>query len=154
MTNKGDNNNITKYLGNRGYTIYKSSLTKRQENKIKKDLIIRPFVPKGSPVKPNAFPIYRESSKKFYLPRFYGLEQFGFPDTNIISEGHDINLEFKGNLRDYQVKLIDTWLNKTKLSGCGLIEADCGAGKTVIATNIISILKKKTLIIVNATLLY
>lgn len=148
MTSK-DNNKINKYLGNRGYTIYKSFLSKKQESKIKKDLMIRPFVPKGSPVKPNAFPIYRESNKKFYLPRFYGLEQFGLPDTDIISEGDNINLEFKGNLRDYQVKLIDTWLNKTKFSGCGLIEADCGAGKTVIATNIISILNKKTLIIVH-----
>jgi superfamily II DNA or RNA helicase len=150
MTEKAnETTNITKYLGSRGYTIFKSNLTKQEEKKIKKDLMIRPFVPKGCLIKPNAFPIFRESNKKYYLPRFYGFKTFGIPNTNIISDGDDINVEFKGKLRDYQINLVNTWLKKTSQSGCGLIEADCGAGKTVIATNIISILNKKTLIIVH-----
>ncbi len=137
------------YLGSRGYTIKKDNLDVNEIILIKEELTVSPFVPKTSLAKPTPFPIYRESTTKIYLPRFYGLEHYGEPEKIVISPGKDIDLTFKGELRDYQKNIIKTWFDKTRNTGCGLIEADCGAGKTVIATDIISKLKKKTLIIVH-----
>lgn len=144
----GDNEEAT-YLGSRGYTIKKDNLDTNEIILIKKDLMVEPFVPKTSLAKPTPFPVFRESTNKIYLPRFYGLQHYGEPEKIKLNPGKDINLRFNGSLRDYQKKLIDTWFYKTRNTGCGLIEADCGAGKTVIATDIIARLKKKTLIVVH-----
>lgn len=137
------------YLGSKGYTIRKENLELDELYKIRKELMVKAFVPKTSPAKPSPFPIYRESTTKIYLPRFYGLDNYGQPERKIIPEGDTISVSFKGKLRDYQTDIVKTWLSKTKKHGCGLIEADCGAGKTVIATKIIATLGKKTLIIVH-----
>lgn len=117
------------YLGYRGYTIKKEFLEESEIQLIKKELSIKPFVPKTSPAIASSFPVYRESNNKLYLPRFYGYENYGDPDKVLISGGKDINVSFKGKLRDYQKDLINQWLQKTGKTGCGLIEADCGAGK-------------------------
>lgn len=137
------------YLGSKGYTIRKENLELNELYEIRKELMVKAFVPKTSPSKPLPFPIYRESTTKIYLPRFYGLDNYGDPEMIILPEGNPICVSFKGELRDYQVELVNTWITKTKKHGCGLIEADCGAGKTVIATKIIADLGKKTLIIVH-----
>ena len=50
---------------------------------IKNDLTVRPYIPK-SPIKPPAFPIYRESDGKFYVPRFYGFNTHGLPEKQKI----------------------------------------------------------------------
>ena len=117
------------YLGNRGYTIKKELLDDDDIKLIKKELCMTPFVPKTSPGTPTIFPIYRESPSKLYLPRFYGFENYGEPEITILSSGKDINVSFNGSLRDYQKDIVNKWLSKTKKTGCGLIEADCGAGK-------------------------
>jgi superfamily II DNA or RNA helicase len=140
---------IAVYLGSRGYTIRKENLEVDDLNLIRKELTVKPFVPKTSLAQPSAFPIYRESNTKIYLPRFYGLDNYGEPEKDTLSLGQNITVSFIGKLRDYQKKIVKQWLTKTKKHGCGLIEADCGAGKTVIATKIISELGKKTLIIVH-----
>jgi len=137
------------YLGSRGYTIYKENLEDDDLHLIRKELTVKPFVPKTSLAKPSPFPIYRESKTKIYLPRFYGLDNYGTPEKNTLSNGRAINVPFVGKLRDYQETIIKNWMSGTKKHGCGLIEADCGAGKTVLATKIISMLQKKTLIIVH-----
>lgn len=117
------------YLGNRGYTIKKESLEDSEIKLIKKELCMSPFVPKTSPGTRIIFPIYRESTNKIYLPRFYGFENYGEPDKNLLSNGKDIDVKFKGSLRDYQKNIVNQWFTKTEKTGCGLIEADCGAGK-------------------------
>lgn len=140
---------ITTYLGGKGYTILKSQLTLNQIDKIQKDLTMKPFVPPNSIQQPVEFPIYRESSKKIYVPRFYGIQEFGIPTEVKILNGENIDLDFKASLRDYQEQIIDAYLKETEKSGCGLLDIHCGAGKTVMGLNIISRLKKKTLIIVH-----
>ena len=77
------------------------------------------------------------------------MKNYGEPDAVITPEGININVEFKGSLRDYQKPVVEKWLKAAKKKGCGLIEADCGAGKTCMAIWLISQLKKKTLIIVH-----
>ena len=87
-----------------------------------------------------------------YLPRFYGINKYGVPDKIEIPEGMNINANFKGGLRDYQVNIVNKFTGHIKdynNIGGGLLEVDTGLGKTVIALNIISVLKKKTLIVVH-----
>lgn len=138
-------------LCKRGVSITKSILTLEQQEKIRQDLQAQPFVVPNSIQQKSSFPIYRESPKKIYVPRFYALQfmkQSNIGKSNL-EESVKIDLEFKGDLRPYQENIINTYMNETKRSGCGLLEIPCGRGKTVMALNIISRLKKKTIVIVH-----
>lgn len=137
------------YLGQKGYSIKKECLSIQEQNKIRDDLTVKPFSPPNSIQKPSAFPIYRESPKKFYVPRFYGISNFGDPDFVSLNEGKNIDVTFQGSMRDYQNTIVDCFFDKTKVHGCGLLEIPCGRGKTVMALNILARLKKKTLVIVH-----
>ncbi len=139
-------------LGKKGYSVLKSNLSSKEELFIRKELTVKGYVPK-SPVQPEAFPLYRESPKKFYMPRYFGINTFGDFNENKLSQGEDINLEFKGDLREYQVNIVNKYMNAVKDSGGGLLDVDPGKGKTVMALNIISKLKKKTLVIVHKSFL-
>ena len=66
-----------------------------------------------------------------------------------MSKGDKININFTGKLRDYQTNIVKKYVNYVGESGGGLLEVDTGLGKTVIALNIISKIKYKTLIIVH-----
>lgn len=120
---------LNTYLGNKGYTILKSELSIGLQLKVKEMLMVKPFVP-GSPVtKEKTFPAYRESDKKIYIPRYFGENLFGQAKTIKITEGTDIDLTFNGTLRDYQVPVVDKYLQHIKEGGGGLLELPCGFGK-------------------------
>ena len=147
------------YLGKKGYTIPKSILQKEDEEFLKRDLFVKPVIfGVGGDVGSNAFPVYRENTQKIYLPRFYGIQRYGLPDKSEIGIGDDIQLEFAKPLRDYQEEIIKVYTDYVNSPVCvdsekkgngGILEVRCGAGKTVMALKIISLLKKKTLIIVH-----
>jgi len=139
------------YLGKKGYTMYKDSLSIKELFVIRNELNVKPYsTHSGNSVQ---YPIYRESSHKIYLPRYYGLENFGLYTKNVLSKGIDIDLSFTGNLFDYQDKIIDKYIKHVGDSGGGLLDVEPGKGKTVMALNIISKLKKKTLVIVHKSFL-
>ena len=107
-----------------------------------------------------SFPIYIESKNNYYIPKYYGLKHFGDNVTNKLTSGDDITIEFNGSLRDYQDKIVKLYMNTcnedkftNEYSNGGLISIQCGGGKTVIALNIITKLKKKTLVVVHKTFL-
>jgi superfamily II DNA or RNA helicase len=145
------------YLGKKGYTIPKEHLRQEDIEFLKADLYVKAEThgPKyGVPGSEDdvAFPVYKENSKKIYIPRFYGIERYGLPEKSEISEGQPISVDFTKELRDYQCKIIDVYMKhvlEEPVGGGGILEVPCGAGKTVMALNIISKLKKKTLIIVH-----
>ena len=83
------------------------------------------------------------------MPRFYGIQKYGVPKEIKLSDGDDINIEFNGSLREHQKPVVEDFVNHVKKNSCGLLELFCGYGKTVLALNIISKLKKKTLVIVH-----
>ena len=138
------------YLGNKGYTIYKNTISVKEQQYMREELNVRPYIPK-SPVQPPAFPIYRESQNKLYVPRFFGVETYGVPNQLKIAQGDNITVPFNGSLRDYQENIVNVYKKNVNDvdGGGGLLEVPCGRGKTVIALKLISELKKKTLVIVH-----
>ena len=125
------------YLGNKGYTILKKDL---DVLKIKSELTAT--ISSNGIVSKVFF--FRESSKKLYLPRFYGIRKFGAVES--LATGTDIHLTFIGSLRPLQETIVNSFFEK---GGNGLIEVGCGQGKTICALNIIQKQGKKTLVIVH-----
>jgi len=125
---------LNTYLGQKGYTIPKNELTIEKQKRIRNDLTIKPFsLRESSPMNNDqkTFPAYRESSNKFYVPHYYGVENFGLPKQYKISEGNDIDLEFAGKLRENQEIVVNTYIdhvNKVGFGG-GLLELPCAYGK-------------------------
>jgi superfamily II DNA or RNA helicase len=139
---------VSTYLGPKGYTVFKECLDGKEQRTIRSDLNVRPYIPK-SPIQPPSYPVFRESALKYYLPRYYGVKHYGTADENRLPPGDAINLTFAGDLRDYQLHIVDVYKKSAASVGGGLLEIPCGRGKTVIALKIISELKKKTLVIVH-----
>ena len=159
------------YIGQQGYTILKTELDPKDIVCLKKDLTLEPNKSYNIGGMQNSvscsFPVYRENNNKIYLPRFYGIERYGLPCSNNISKGETIHVPFVKTIRDYQEKIIQVYLdyiqfseyeleddgnpnnNNTHHIGGGILEVPCGRGKTIMALKIISILKKKTLILVH-----
>lgn len=142
------------YIGKRGYCIFKENLSIKEQEFIRKELTVKPFIP-GSPFQSiSSYPIYRESIKKFYLPRYFGINTFGDINEFKIGYGEEINLTFKGTLRERQLFIGNkfmTYINNGNYGG--LLDLYTGAGKTVLALWLLTQLKRKTLIIVNKTFL-
>ncbi len=143
------NETIEPYISNRGYAIPKDCLDVKDQILLRKDLSVQPYVPKNSFIKPSSFPVYRESHKKFYIPKFYGTEIYGPAEKNKLSDGIPIDLEFNGQLREHQIAAVDTYMKVANEVGGGLLELFTGFGKTILSLYIISRLKTKTLIIVH-----
>jgi len=150
------------HLGKKGYTISKEYLHPEDLKFLYKDLFVKPVVAGATygvaTAEETAFPVYRENDKKIYLPRFYGQERYGLPSKTDVEPGLDIDLEFSKSIRDYQENIIgvytrhvDTALCEGSLhrGGGGILEVPCGRGKTVMGLKIISLLHKKTLILVH-----
>jgi len=150
------------YLGKKGYTIPKSILSKEDLDELYKELFVKPLIMGvnygANNDEANAFPVYRENSNKIYIPRFYGISRYGMPNKSEIQQGDDISLEFVKPLRDYQDNIINVYMDYVSKPICngyhhngsgGILEVPCGRGKTIMALKIISLLKKKTLIIVH-----
>ena len=115
--------NLNTYLGPRGYTIPKSELSEQQLKDIRKTLTVRPVT--GGAMFGAAdtveYPIYRESSNKIYLPRFYGKSMFGEVKRMAIHPGDDIAIEFAGGLRPIQVPVVEAYLIWINLAVLGVV---------------------------------
>ena len=147
------------YLGKKGYTIPKTVITQEDEDDLRKELYVKPFVfGSTNNTDVGAFHVFRENPNKFYIPRFYGIKRYGLPDKSEIEEGDDIDVEFTQTVRDYQKNVINVYMNHINTPICcgnvingngGILELPCGFGKTICALKMISDIKKKTLIIVH-----
>ena len=104
--------------------------------------------------------------KKFVLPRYYALNKLGQPATTSfkLSEFDKVDINFLGQLRDYQQDVMNTVLPEyctdinnvsqtLKPYGGSIIAIPPGKGKTVCAIYMAAKLGLKTLIIVNKTFL-
>jgi len=150
----------TTYYGPRGYTLLKECMDADDLKLLRDELTVGAYVPKA-PVQPPKFPIYRECSKKIYIPRFYGTKIYGFPEESRIPPGAPVSesLVFAGEMREYQNVIVDKYIHQvTKPENCGmggggLLDVDPGKGKTVMALNVIARLRVKTLVVVHKSFL-
>ena len=129
------------YLGKKGYTILRSSLSDEDQKILHEELNVKPVTigpVYNAQTDQGAFPVYRENAKKIYIPRFYGIKRYGLPNRSEITQGEDINVEFPKSLRDYQDKIVDVYMNHVKKPICvgsekigdgGILEVPCGRGK-------------------------
>jgi len=143
------NDEIATYIGAKGYTIRKKYMSVEEQEFLRNDLTVKPFVPKNSLIKPPSFRVYRESKNKFYIPRFYGLENYGEPDEDKISGGKKINLKFNGELRPKQKPVVEKFLKNINIKKSGLLALHTGFGKTCLGLYILSKISTKTIIIVH-----
>lgn len=149
------------YLGKKGYTIPRKWLDKDDETFLRGDLYVKPEIHGanyGAACETAPFPVFRENANKIYLPRFYGIQRYGTPLRSEVGAGEDIQVTFDKSLRDYQEDIVQVYMNYINKNMCksteekgsgGILEIYCGAGKTVMALKIVSLLQKKTLIIVH-----
>ena len=119
----------------------------------------------------NTFSVCYEDNIYIVLPKFFANNHFILNNNTISNSEFQnkiyinitkfnyknrlTNYEFKGKLRDYQIDIVNTILEKfnnadndTKPKG-GIIKLSCGGGKTVLAIYLSYLLKLKTLIIVH-----
>tara|TARA_Y100000389_G_scaffold22767_1_gene19469 strand:- start:6371 stop:7798 length:1428 start_codon:yes stop_codon:yes gene_type:complete len=138
-------------LSKNGYKIKKKSLTPKSLKTLKDDLSVKPFVYNdyNNTCAESKFQVYLESPNSIYIPKFYGIERYGMPQKIKMNEGSDINIKFNGDLRPEQNPIEEIYLKSANEIGGGIISLKCGGGKTVLALHIISMLKKKTIVIVH-----
>ena len=129
------------YLGKKGYTIPKSILLKEDDDILRKELLVKPLIVGVSygAVEDSEFPVFRESTQKIYIPRFYGINRYGLPAKSEIAAGMDIQVDFVKELRDYQDNIVDIYSKHVNQPICatpdfgkgngGILEVPCGRGK-------------------------
>ena len=130
-----------------GYAIRKDSLTNEQNTKIQKELNVAPkqmgrFAPQA-----DSWPVYQESASRYYLPRAWGLAEFGEAEASTLVDGNPIreDLVFIGKPYDYQKEIVNNFVKV----GNGLICVPCGRGKTFMAINIAARLGRKFMVVVD-----
>jgi len=143
------------HITNNGTYILKKDFKESELETIKKELHIIPKSTSdyGEPID-QTFDTFAETTDKLYIPKFYAVKKFDakkIKDTVVAS--NPSNIKFKGELRDYQNNIVNEVLPKIKKDGGGIISIGTGRGKTVLAINIATKLKAKTLIVVHKTFL-
>ena len=136
-------------IGKRGYTLLKEELSSSQIYNIRQELTVKPFISGDYGAAPSPFPVYCESTRKLYLPRYFGLKKFGKPTSNKIEEGEKVTMEFPLSLKPKQIPIVDAYLKAAEEVGGGIISVPCGYGKTVIGLYLASKLGVKTLVVVH-----
>ena len=139
-------------LSQRGYAILKAGNEDLIED-LKKELTVAPKVVPGMPGAEEGarpFPVYRENSKKLYVPRFFGLSRFGAPTQNRLHEGQSApRLVFHGTLRPEQEAPVAAFLAAARdpARGGGLLVLPCAYGKTSMCLHIATKLQRKMLVV-------
>lgn len=116
-------------ISKNGYSIPKEKLTLLECEKLKSELTVKPKVSfnNGAPVE--SFKIYKESKVRYFIPRNYGIKNFGLPEKDKIVDGEKINLKFNGKLRDAQVEPVEKSLKHLSQNSGGIMSLECAAGK-------------------------
>lgn len=141
------------YLNHRGLVIKKSKLTDIELNKIKEKLQVRPYLGDfDDNNEQETFKVFHETKKKLIVPRYWGIKKYGTPKKQKFT-GETRKFNFIGEMRDYQIDIVNICYEKILQKGGGLLSVGCGRGKTVMAINLAYKLQAKTLVVVHKTFL-
>ena len=136
-----------------GYKIPKNTI--QDLKTLKARLTVKPFVPSVfiDPRFVSKYPIYKESEHFMYVPKHFGIENFGpySASERNVEQTNYIHWEFKGELRETQLEVVNSYLTPEPRDG--LICLQTGGGKTVCGLYIASRLKLPTLVLVHNTFL-
>lgn len=136
-----------------GYRIPKSDI--KDIHKLKSILNVRPYIPSVF-VKPqfvNRYPVYLESEQYIYVPKHYGIQEFGpYKKSYRDVEKTDSQYwKFAGSLRETQKEVVNSYLTPEPRDG--ILSLQTGGGKTICALYIASQLQLPTLVLVHSTFL-
>ena len=136
-----------------GYQIAKNEL--ENPDHIKGCLTVKPYIPSVF-VKPqfvNRFKVFVESEKYLYVPKHYGIQQFGMYEdsTRNVAQTDSKFWKFNGTIREGQKEVVNSFLLPEPHDG--IISLQTGGGKTVCALYIASVLKLPTVVLVHNTFL-
>lgn len=143
-------------LSPQGYTVLKAALTGEQQRRLREELTMAPV--QGMPVAgpgggAAAFPIFRESEHKLYLPKAYGLRKFGPPERCTLRDGEPMSpaVAFTGRLRQEQMEPVRAFLEAARDPGRmgGILSLPCGFGKTIAALHMMAELGRRTVVVVH-----
>jgi superfamily II DNA or RNA helicase len=122
-------------LSSKGYGILKTALEEGELDHLRKSMTVKPFnnaqqLPQNNN-NDEGFPVYSESSTRIYLPKAYGLAEYGLPEVTKLNEGEDISIEFNGSLRPEQSEPVDAYMKAARDPARmgGIINLVCGQGK-------------------------
>jgi superfamily II DNA or RNA helicase len=133
-------------LTHAGYAIARDKVSRA----VKRELFVCPNTAHGYGGGASGFPCYVEDSRFIYLPKWYGLSNFGAPDRFHIEHGDPIHVRFRGKLRPIQTEAIHTVLSKRSSAGIGgILVLPCGFGKTVCALYLIASIRRKAMVVVH-----
>jgi len=158
--------NDSRILSHRGYAIRKDCLTPTQTTQLRKALTMMPRVAAEFAAGIDPFPIFYESPSRWYVPRFWGLENCGSPDGDARQPGRPLRdeLQFNKTLRAEQLPIVNAFMGgdynvnataETNISILeknafnGLICVPCGYGKTFMAIWLACQLRKRFLVVVH-----
>lgn len=124
------------YLSKRGYVIRKDSISDKELKFLKTTLVARPlqddkytFFNKQD----NSFPIYIETKNKIYIPKMFGINRYGFPESlmsNYTGTKWDKDITFAGNLYPIQEQAVSKLVNELKNGKTGgILSLATGQGK-------------------------
>lgn len=128
---------------------YKIPYTDKEFKRIKNDLVVKPFIIAEYDYGNKPFPVYRKNDTHIYMPKYYGIEKYGIPQTFNERLGNNIKLKFKGKLHDYQQDIMNEVKDIIYSKDSCVLSIPPGGGKTICALWMISQLGKKTLILVH-----
>jgi superfamily II DNA or RNA helicase len=134
-----------------GLSISKDNLNETQLDILR--LSVKPKCIDGYGPKPKPIILYKETQGRIIVPYYFGTEFLkDFPNityTVQYDESEKINLTFNGTMRNEQNIVIEEVLDHFKTEHRCLLNLRCGFGKSIITLKLITLLKKKTLIIVH-----
>jgi superfamily II DNA or RNA helicase len=135
-------------MSHRGYAIRKDQLTPAQTRALRTALTMTPQVAAEFSAGVESFPIFYESPSRWYVPRFWGIDNCGDPDGDARQPGLVLRdeLQFNKELRPEQMPIVNAFRDG---GWNGLICVPCGYGKTFMAIWLACQLRRRFLIVVH-----
>jgi len=120
---------------------------------IKGVLTVKPYIPSCFTKFVNRYKVYQETEEHLYIPKHYGIQQFGMPaiTTRDVSQTDCKYWNFQGSIRPIQIPVVNSFLLPEPHDG--IISLQTGGGKTVCALYIAAQLRLPTLVLVHNTFL-
>ena len=136
----------TTSIGNHGYSVLKEELTSTEITKHVVTSTVKPFTNTLTMEMRLPFSGVFRKQKKVISSQFYGIKEFGPPESVKIDPGEDAP-ELHREIKRQTVTSVKAFQDATldRETGGGIISVPCGYGKTVLALYLAAQMGKKTL---------